>query len=318
MTLPLKLYWHRLVSMNNILNILPSEHLRSYLHRIHTMSPFGTFNTTARRIGLPHFSASPVTVLSELDHSLMDTLHTDNRVVWKTHLNGNLIEPFLNEHENQQIPLFLTGKPYHIEFIHSQTVHNRTWRYCKDCVEEDQDTYGVTYFHQPHQLQGVFHCYKHGSKLINACSSCDYRLKNISRMPTPTLACPNCDSKMTDQKVYFDDAMLKVERLMIALNNGELPLSLELVQQSTLTHLGFTLEQTETLAFKRACADWYKNIFTTVGEDALKQYFSNTKKMNGYTMSPTMRTTRLFLSTSTNRFSPPVIYILMLVATGQL
>ncbi|MFA0144632.1 TniQ family protein [Vibrio lentus] len=304
--------------MNNILNLLPHEHLRSYLHRIHIMSPFGTFSTTARRLGLEKFSSSPVTAFSDLDFLLMDTLNSDNRTIWKKHLHGNVIESFLNEHEKRQVPLFLIGKQYDIEFIHSQTVHNRTWRYCKDCIEEDHDTYGVAYFHQPHQLQGVFHCYKHGSRLINACSSCDYRLKNISRMPTPTLACPKCDSNMTCQELYSDETTLKVERLMIALNNGELALDLESVQQNTLAHMGFTLEQTETLAFKKACGDWYKEIFMTLGKSALEQYFSNTRKVNDHIITPTMRTTRLFLSTSTNRFSPPLIYILMLVATGQL
>lgn len=123
---------------------------------------------------------------------------------------------------------------------------------------------------------------------------------------------------MTCQELYSDETTLKVEGLMIALNNGELTLDLESVQQNTLAHMGFTLEQTETLAFKRACCEWYKDIFTTLGSGALEQYFSNTRKVKDHIISPTMRTTRLFLSTSTNRFSPPLIYILMLVATGQL
>ncbi|TMX49927.1 TniQ family protein [Vibrio alginolyticus] len=304
--------------MNNILHLLPNEHLRSFLSRVHTMSPFGTFATSAKRVGLANFSASPVTVMSDLDAILMNILNDDNRSIWQMHMHGNVIESFLNEREKRELPLFLKGKPYDIDFTQSQTVHNRFWRYCKDCISEDLDTVGISYFHQQHQLQGVFHCYKHGTRLINSCSSCTYTVKNLSRMQTPALICPSCGSSMTSQGAYYDETMLKVEQLMLALNDQTLTLCLESVQQNTLAHIGFTLEQTETLAFKKACGDWYKEIFVTLGKGALEQYFSNTRKVNDHIISPTMRTTRLFLSTSTNRFSPPLIYILMLVATGQL
>lgn len=304
--------------MNNILYLLPNEHLRSFLSRVHTMSPFGTFATSAKRVGLANFSASPVTVMSDLDAILMNILNDDNRSIWQMHMHGNVIESFLNEREKRELPLFLKGKPYDIDFTQSQTVHNRFWRYCKDCISEDLDTVGISYFHQQHQLQGVFHCYKHGTRLINSCSSCTYTVKNLIRMQTPALICPSCGSSMTSQGAYYDETMLKVEQLMLALNDQTLALCLESVQQNTLAHIGFTLEQTETLAFKKACGDWYKEIFVTLGKGALEQYFSNTRKVNDHIISPTMRTTRLFLSTSTNRFSPPLIYILMLVATGQL
>ncbi|TOJ58893.1 hypothetical protein CGI36_22570 [Vibrio parahaemolyticus] len=282
------------------------------------MSPFGTFATSAKRVGLANFSASPVTVMSDLDAILMNILNDDNRSIWQMHMHGNVIESFLNEREKRELPLFLKGKPYDIDFTQSQTVHNRFWRYCKDCISEDLDTVGISYFHQQHQLQGVFHCYKHRTRLINSCPSCTYTVKNLSRMQTPALICPSCGSSMTSQGAYYDETMLKVEQLMLALNDQTLTLCLESVQQNTLAHIGFTLEQTETLAFKKACGDWYKEIFVTLGKDALEQYFSNTRKVNDHIISPTMRTTRLFLSTSTNRFSPPQIYILMLVATGQL
>lgn len=282
------------------------------------MSPFGTFATSAKRVGLANFSASPVTVMSDLDAILMNILNDDNRSIWQMHMHGNVIESFLNEREKRELPLFLKGKPYDIDFTQSQTVHNRFWRYCKDCISEDLDTVGISYFHQQHQLQGVFHCYKHGTGLINSCSSCTYTVKNLSRMQTPALICPSCGSSMTSQGAYYDETMLKVEQLMLALNEQTLTLCLESVQQNTLARMGFTLEQTDTLAFKKACGDWYKEIFMTLGKGALEQYFSNTRKVNDHIISPTMRTTRLFLSTSTNRFSPPLIYILMLVATGQL
>ncbi|MGR5488330.1 TniQ family protein, partial [Vibrio alfacsensis] len=104
----------------------------------------------------------------------MNILNDDNRSIWQMHMHGNVIESFLNEREKRELPLFLKGKPYDIDFTQSQTVHNRFWRYCKDCISEDLDTVGISYFHQQHQLQGVFNCYKHGTRLINSCSSCTY------------------------------------------------------------------------------------------------------------------------------------------------
>jgi len=36
---------------------------------------------------------------------------------------------------------------------------------CPKCVKEDQDTYGVSYWHREHQIPGVIWCNKHGSPL---------------------------------------------------------------------------------------------------------------------------------------------------------
>lgn len=48
------------------------------------------------------------------------------------------------------------------------TLPVRTARFCPDCINEDLDLHGISYWHRVHHLPGVDHCIKHGVSLINA------------------------------------------------------------------------------------------------------------------------------------------------------
>ncbi len=44
----------------------------------------------------------------------------------------------------------------------------RFFRYCPECLEEDERSYGESYLHRSHQIGGVLVCYKHGTWLQNS------------------------------------------------------------------------------------------------------------------------------------------------------
>lgn len=49
-----------------------------------------------------------------------------------------------------------------------------TARYCQNCIKEDINLYGISYWHRVHHLQGVDHCIYHDSPLINSNNNRDF------------------------------------------------------------------------------------------------------------------------------------------------
>jgi hypothetical protein len=313
-------FWVRLITMNNVLKLLPNEHLRSYLFRIHSQSPFGAFSKTVARFGIDTYTASSATTLQKYDYQLASLVSSDAFETWKKHGDGNSMLPFMDKNELKATQSCFAHEPLQLNTIYASTVHNSLWRFCEDCVEEDYTNYGTTYYHQPHQLAGVFHCYKHSKPLITACNSCGYQLKNISKLPIPpiNLKCPACNNRMVGDEGYFDEFMSTIEKHSFALNQSMFAWTLKDVQQANLKYIGFSGDDTKTLAFNRTCTDWYKDISVSIGSHALQRYFSNTKQIDCITVSQTMRTTRMFLADSKNKFSPPLIYLLALEATKKI
>ncbi|ELY5141612.1 TniQ family protein [Vibrio parahaemolyticus] len=301
--------------MNNLLRLLPNEHLRSFLFRIHShSSPFGTFATTAKRYGVHNYKTSPITSLQTLDYQLASLVSKTPLDIWKHNASGNLMMPFMTPQELAETENCFSGVEFQLDAIHAYTLHNVNWRFCPTCAEEDSDLYGISYYHQRHQIPGVFHCYKHGEPLISGCKSCGFELKDTTRICVPPTdsKCPSCGSGMTPDIGYFDDFMRVIECESLKINRGNHNYSLISVQAKNLENIGFKEGETDSLAFKRACTNWYRDLAENIGPNALKRYFNKTKETNGITTSLTMRTTRLFLSSSTNRFSPPLIYLLAL------
>ncbi|RZR09487.1 TniQ family protein [Vibrio vulnificus] len=306
--------------MNNLLKLLPNEHLRSFLFRIHFhSSPFGTFATTAKRYGIDSYNASSITSLQALDYQLASLVSETPIEVWKNHAGGNIMLPFMTAKELNEVYNCFSGSEFQLDTTRTFTLHNASWRFCSSCVEEDKENFGTSYYHQSHQVAGVFHCYKHGNPLINGCSTCGFSLKNTARLNVPPidLKCPNCGNKMSPDIGYFDNLMHAIECESLKLNSGKHNYSLANVQSKNLENIGISESEVDSLAFKYACSDWYYSIAKNIGSSALKRYFNKTIEVKGITTSQAMRTTRLYLSESKSRFSPPLIYLLALYGAAQ-
>jgi len=306
--------------VNNTLCLLPNEHIRSYLFRIHYQSPFGTFPTTAKRFGFDNFRASSVTTLHKLDVDLCLLLSDPLFKFWYSNCGGNYMLPFMTKSEVKEIRSSFQKKETQFSTIHARTLHNNAWRYCSTCREHDLDRYGVSYYHHPHQVAGVFHCYKHKSRLISHCANCDYKLSDLSRAPVPPAEnkCPSCRDRMVEDLGYFDDFMTSVESFCLSINQHVAQFTLNDIQNNNLTYIGLTDDENNTLAFKRSVSHWNKELWQSLGKERLQRYFNNTIKLDGITMSPTLKTPRHFLKDSSFKFSPPLVYILAMHATNTI
>lgn len=70
---------------------------------------------------------------------------------------------------------------------------NKSWRWCNDCVKEDREKFGVSYWHVEHQLPTSLTCSKHNQKrLISECNECGYIIRDLKEVSGPDINCPNC------------------------------------------------------------------------------------------------------------------------------
>ncbi|WGV98879.1 hypothetical protein QF117_02655 [Vibrio sp. YMD68] len=137
-------------------------------------------------------------------------------------------------------------------------------------------------------------------------------------MPPAENKCPACGHEMEEDLGYFDDFMASVESFCLSINQHVAQFNLNDIQNNNLTYIGFSDNESNTLAFKRSVSRWNKELWQSLGKERLQRYFNNTKKFNGITMSPTLRTPRYFLKDSSFKFSPPLVYILAMHATNTI
>jgi hypothetical protein len=57
---------------------------------------------------------------------------------------------------------------------------SQLWHFCPRCIKDDKQTYGVSYWHESHQVHSVTHCYIHGAPLLIA-----PKMRNIDQLLLP-------------------------------------------------------------------------------------------------------------------------------------
>lgn len=90
---------------------------------------------------------------------------------------------------------------------------NRYLKYCPECVKEDRERYGETYWHRVHQIYNIRICIKHRTYLVNSPAAIKYdstRLKNAEIIIPEDDASEICDDKVILslacylEKVFYD------------------------------------------------------------------------------------------------------------------
>lgn len=69
------------------------------------------------------------------------------------------------------------------------------WRWCEECVVEDEKHFGITYWHVLHQIPSVLHCSKHPDVALSVgCDTCGFVVTDLCKTPLPPIGnrCPRC------------------------------------------------------------------------------------------------------------------------------
>lgn len=128
-------------------------------------------------------------------------------------------------HENTLLPYYAAQLPYQLIYpivyqvrYHRQYVSNKNrkvkapaltaryntvlsfgdkWRWCKQCVIEDEMQVGQPYWHAQHQIPSMLSCYRHQDVALSvSCNTCGLEITDLCNFPLPPRdnQCPKCDA----------------------------------------------------------------------------------------------------------------------------
>lgn len=152
----------------------PDELLYSVCARYHRRSCNPTAKATMKELFGGPTVCAVVDLPSHLEHlssRLPGTLNTPERLIDENTLLP-LYAPFLPKKRLAKLIAWMKGATrggsihMSIGCMASSVPAPRHLRYCPQCLEEDSDRFGETYWHRSHQAAGVRLCHKHDSWLI--------------------------------------------------------------------------------------------------------------------------------------------------------
>jgi hypothetical protein len=96
------------------------------------------------------------------------------------------------------------------------------WRWCKQCVIEDEMQVGQPYWHAQHQIPSVLSCYRHRDVALSvSCNTCGFEIADLCNSPLPPRdnQCPKCDNKMLPVNHKASSIITFVENSSLQLQN---------------------------------------------------------------------------------------------------
>lgn len=265
--------------------LLPGEHLQASVARLHYLTGLGVLANTASKV----FSKGkqierPFTALSLQDMHLAK-LHNEKGCcgILQDHSFANYICAFLNNDDSRHVGIHAEEKVTGI-----QSLLPKNWRWCICCVEEDEEKYGVSYYHRDHQLPGVFHCDKHKIGLISGCSECGFKVDDLKHQLVPPIDnfCPSCGVWMSAFDGYFDELMARIESKSLRLARNKLTVSKYAEStQNIREYIGLN-GYCRTMAEHKKISAWKSSFQYHFNKEIIESYFANAKQTKkGYTAS---------------------------------
>lgn len=154
------------------LSILPGEHIYSWWLRRYWLSGAPEKHTYFKEVGV---KASELQTNIPLSKSCQKVCKLNARTfdnpqiaqqatefpLWVLSIDHDRYKYFKSRIHLTQVPAKLHG--VHNSGVTSNVVR---WKACPNCIEEDLNIYGASYWHVKHQLHGVSVCNKHATPLL--------------------------------------------------------------------------------------------------------------------------------------------------------
>lgn len=152
--------------------------------------------------------------------------------------------------------------------------HDRSWRCCLACIDEDRRRYGVAYWHVEHQIPGLSSCPHHGRVLSGQCQRCGQARLSLDDLKLPAPIC-RCDPKPQVDVMLWDDWLYA----LFLRARSSCDLSLERVLQ--VVRQVFDLPQRIGLKQRRAVDEALTRIEAKMGISHLARLFVSYDSADG-------------------------------------
>lgn len=304
--------------MNNLVELLPGEHLAGFVGRLHSLGLYESMSATTDDLQLSCNTIRPHRYFHSDDlilHHLFKNYGAES--AWFDNGFGNYIRHFLRLNELSLITQHLNcaiTDPLNLKLQGLHATHDNQWRWCYACTEEDYQQYGTSYYHRDHQLPGVFHCPKHNIGLSSNCTECGFTATELKQLTTPPVdnTCPNCGHWISSFEGYFSQSMLNIEMMSMFLANTDRKIHLHQLTEIILNHIGIDGSALNTVKGKKAITAWTERIASDFDPKALFHYFCNWSNKEVKSMSQLFKNPRLYNSSSPKGPLNPLLHIVAL------
>lgn len=142
---------------------------------------------------------------------------------------------------------------------------------CIQCVQEDEKTFGIAYWHRAHQAPGVTACWKHRSQLLSSCPGCRLPFQRECNLLDATWnTCPQCANNLFETRAMercSDNAYHFATFAHDLLNANYPPIPpdvLALAYRSQIQAMGFVRGS------KTALAEFTESLVAVLGDDFIR------------------------------------------------
>lgn len=296
--------------MMSLHTLLPGEDILAAPARWHYLTGTGAMKHSYKEMGLsvdaqgPHRLFNPCTlnILNFIEKGINDKKIKEHSLI-------NLELAYLTLTERKQ---WLDNgiKP---KFTALASVHPKRWRWCPDCVVENECTFGMPYYHRDHQLPGVFHCTKHSLGLAEQCVECGWQVTHIRDQQVPPMnnICPCCGVWLSSYDGPFTDNMANIESAILKLMHHE-P-DIDLLRQHQLkvrSQAGISSYSQNTMAERKALSNWRREFIAYYSPSEIKSWFNHFSESNGVLVPSMMRSSRITMCDSNATLIHPLVHLL--------
>ncbi|RTE66112.1 hypothetical protein EH243_08305 [Amphritea opalescens] len=308
--------------MNNLKELLPGEHLAGFIGRLHLLGVYEYFPATVDSLGLSNCKVRPHRYFHQDDVILQHVFQERGiESACFQHGLGNYVRPFLKNSEQQEVARYLAQsdvKALSFKLHGHYGTNTNHWRWCCECVEEDQNEYGISYYHRDHQLPGTFHCDKHQLGLSGKCSECGFLADSIDQLLVPPVnnACPHCGAWVSGFDGYFSDAMKDIEAMTFRLANEQHELNVDQFVTVLQRYIGIDEADIGTYRRKILIRAWEQELADNIDPQAFRMFFSKFDVAATGKMPTLFKNAHLHNLSTIKRPCHPLIYLSILNYVG--
>lgn len=296
--------------MMSLHTLLPGEDILAAPARWHYLTGTGAMVHSYKKMGLSVNAQGPHRLFNSCTLNILDVIgkDIDDESVRKHSLIDLELAYLTTAEKEQWVENRIKPK-----FTALASVHPKRWRWCSDCIAEDECTFGMPYYHRDHQLPGVFHCTKHSLGLAEQCVECGWQVTHIRDQQVPPMnnLCPCCGVWLSSYDGPFTDNMAIIEKAMLQLVNHE-P-DIDLLRQHQLkvrSQAGLSHYSQNTMAERKALSNWRREFIAYYSPSEIKSWFNHFNEFNGVLASSMMRSSRLTTCDSNATPIHPLVHLL--------
>lgn len=211
-----------MATMHFFLPLLPDEHYYSRIARMAVMTPTKSITDFYRAWLGVNQVLGPYKDYEAIRHDVVATTpKTAREDLLYRHTSAGFYRHFLTI-EQQRALLDVASKDKRKAFFIpwlTKVRHANCWRSCPQCIEDDINTFGTSYWHVAHQLPTATTCHKHASQTLMAgCSHCGWQQTDLRETPLPDITCLECNLAMSENLAVANAANTATQKIGLALH----------------------------------------------------------------------------------------------------